>query len=223
MHQLHSIRQGFSSSLTRQVQVIQMKFKNNNVFDPAKHELDPVQCLKERRKNMPPIILDIRSQDEYKEKHLIGAYSFPGEYLKNSMSQIPPYAQVILYGDSDDTKTIEYVKLMAENKFTDVSYVKGGLDALLEALKASDEEVILSDVPEEKWEGKIEEVLNQKIRPALAADGGGLQVTKIEKDRVHIHYEGACRGCASAATGTLNFIRNTLSTSLNHEIDVVMA
>jgi len=40
---------------------------------------------------------------------------------------------------------------------------------------------------------------------------------------VYINYQGACNGCASAATGTLNFIRNALSTSLNHDIDVVMA
>ncbi len=200
-----------------------MKFTNNNVFDPSKHEIEASKCLAERKKNMPPIILDIRTQDDYKDSHLIGAYSFPAEFLKNNMKQIPPYAQVILYADGNDGETAEHVKLLVDNKFTDVSYVKGGLEALLTTLRESKDEVILSEVPEDQWSGKIEEVLNEKIRPTLAADGGGLQVVKIEKDQVHIHYEGACRGCASAATGTLNFIRNTLSTSLNHDIEVVMA
>ena len=200
-----------------------MKFTNKNVFEASKHEITPEQCLKERKKNMPPIILDLRSQEAYKKEHLIGAYSLPAENLKDMLTQIPPYAQIILYGDDNDAAAAESVELMVNNRFTDVSYVKGGVDALMSALKNASDEIILSQFPEEQWEAKIEGVLNEKIRPTLAADGGGLQVVKIEKERVHIHYEGACQGCASAATGTLNFIRNTLSTSLNHEIDVVMA
>jgi Fe-S cluster biogenesis protein NfuA/rhodanese-related sulfurtransferase len=200
-----------------------MKFTNQNVFDAARHEIEPEQCLKERKKKMPPIILDIRSKEEYAKEHLIGSYSFPEEYLKSNLTQIPPYAQVILYADENDQKTADAVKLMVDNKFTDVAYVKGGIQKLLSALKESNDEIILSSFPESEWQEKIENTLDEKIRPVLASDGGGLQVVKIEKDKVYIHYQGACQGCASAATGTLNFIRNTLSTSLNHEIDVVMA
>lgn len=200
-----------------------MKFTNKNVFDPEKHEIKPEQCLIERKKNMPPIILDIRSPEDYKKRHLVGAYSFPVERLQNNLTQIPPYAQIILYADGNDALTAKSVELMVKNKFSDVSYVKGGIEKLFDAIKNSRDEVVLSDLPEEQWEAKIEDVLNERIRPTLAADGGGLQIVRIEKDRVHIHYEGACHGCASAATGTLNYIRNTLSTSLNHEIDVVMA
>lgn len=200
-----------------------MKFTNKNVFDPVKHAIEPEVCLKERRKQMPPIILDIRSQDDYKERHLVGAYSFPGEYLKDNLMQIPPYAQIILYGDSDEERTIGFVKLLFENKFSDVSYVTGGIDKLLEALNNTNDEVILDTLPKEEWPQRIEAVLDEKIRPTLAADGGGLSVLKIEEDKVFINYEGACKGCASAATGTLNFIRNTLSTSLNHEIEVISA
>jgi Fe-S cluster biogenesis protein NfuA/rhodanese-related sulfurtransferase len=200
-----------------------MKFTNKNVFEAERHAIQPEQCLKERKKKMPPIILDIRSKEDYANDHLIGSYSFPEEHLKTNLTQIPPYAQVILYADSDDQKTVESVKLLVDNKFTDVSYVEGGLEKLLAAIKDSKEEIILSDFPEEEWSAKIESILNEKIRPVLASDGGGLEVVKIEKDQVFINYQGACQGCASAATGTLNFIKNTLSTSLNHEIDVVMA
>ena len=94
---------------------------------------------------------------------------------------------------------------------------------MLSTLKESKDEIILTDIPESHWQEKIEGVLSDKVRPALANDGGGLQIVKIEQNKVYIHYEGACSGCASAATGTLNFIRNTLSTSLNHEVDVIMA
>lgn len=200
-----------------------MKFTNKNVFEKEKHLISPEVCLKERKKNSPPIILDVRSQDEYKQGHLIGAYSLPAEYIEANLTQIPPYAQIIIYGDSDDEKTAESAKLMVDNRFTDVSFVEGGIDKLMEALKASSDEVILSDLPQEEWEGRIETVLNEKVRPTLASDGGGLTVVKIENDKVYINYEGACRGCASAATGTLNFIKNALSTSLNHDIEVISA
>jgi Fe-S cluster biogenesis protein NfuA/rhodanese-related sulfurtransferase len=200
-----------------------MKFTNKNEFDPSRHEIKPEDCLRERKKNTPPLILDIRPQEDYKAQHLIGAYSLPATFIEQNLNQIPPYAQIILYGDGDNEKTVASVRLMVDNKFTDVSFVEGGADALLEALRQSPDEVILDDLPKEEWEGRIESILNEKVRPTLAADGGGLSVRKIDGDRVYINYEGACRGCASAATGTLNFIKNVLSTSLNHEIEVISA
>ncbi len=200
-----------------------MKFVNNNVFDKSRHEIDSKKCLDERKKNMPPIILDLRSQDDYKAEHLIGAHSIPAEALNNNINQIPPYAQIILYADADDEKTAESAKMLVENKFSDVSFVKGGISGLLKELEDSKDEVILSKVPKEEWPKKIEDVLTDKVRPTLASDGGGLEVVKIDEDKVYINYQGACNGCASAATGTLNFIKNTLSISLNHEIEVIMA
>lgn len=200
-----------------------MKFVNKNVFDQSRHAIDSATCLRERKKNMPPIIIDIRSQDEYKEGHLIGAYSLPAEFLKSNLSQIPPYAQIIVYGADKDNSAVEQVELLVNNKFSDVSFVKGGYVELIEALKNDTDELILANIPKEEWGEKIEGVLNEKVRPTLAADGGGLKVIKIEEDNVYINYEGACSGCASAATGTLNFIKNTLSIALNHEINVISA
>jgi len=198
-----------------------MKFVNKNVFDQSRHVIDPIICLKERKKNTPPIILDIRPQDEYKVGHLIGAYSLPAEFLQSNLSQIPPYAQIVLYGDEKDDSTVEQVELLVNNKFSDVSFVKGGYAELAEALKNAKDEMILANIPKEEWPTIIEKVLNDKVRPTLAADGGGLSVIKIEEDNVYINYEGACSGCASAATGTLSFIKNALSISLNHDINVI--
>ena len=147
----------------------------------------------------------------------------PSSVLKDNLLRIPPYARIILYGGGNDEETAESVKMMVENRFSNVAFVEGGVDSILESLNASNDEVILANVPKENWSAKIESTLDDKVRPALAADGGGLEVVKIEEDKVYINYQGACSGCASAATGTLNFIRNALSTSLNHDIDVVMA
>ncbi len=200
-----------------------MKFKNQNVFDAKKYALDANACLIQRKKvSMPPIIIDLRSPEEYARDHLIGAHSLPLEYLKDHIRQLPPYAKIILYADQDET-AIESLRLLKENNFNDLHFVAGGYTKLMETLKATSDEVFLVDYPKEEWETRIEHVLSDKVRPALAADGGGLRIEKIEDGKVYIHYEGACSGCPSSKTGTLNFIRNSLRIALNYDIEVEIA
>jgi NifU-like protein len=71
----------------------------------------------------------------------------------------------------------------------------------------------------------VEKVLDQYVRPHLAADGGSVEVEdiEIEDETVHvvINYGGACRGCASAATGTLGYIEKTLQEQLDSSIRVI--
>lgn len=201
-----------------------MKFNNKNEFKPDDYMIDAETLLLERKKSsMPPIIIDLRPADDYESGHVIGAHSLPAEFLKDHLHQIPPYAPIILYGDEDDSKTGESAKLLRDNRFTDYKFVEGGYDVIIAAIKASDSEIFLSDFPEDQWGEKIEEILTDKVRPALAADGGGLSVESIEGNKVTINYQGACNGCPSAKTGTLNFIKNALSVSLNHEIEVEIA
>jgi len=200
-----------------------MKFVNKNDFDESNHAIEAKEVLEERRKPTAPIILDVRSKDDYDGNHLVGAHSLPPELLKTTFKQIPLYAKIILYGDAEDAKTAESAKLLVDNRFNDVSFVKGGLDNIMAALESSPDEIVLANIPEEEWGAKIEDVLTEKVRPTLASDGGGLTVAKIDGAKVYINYQGACSGCASAATGTLNYIRHTLSTALNHDIEVIMA
>ena len=56
----------------------------------------------------------------------------------------------------------------------------------------------------------IESVLDQFVRPALAADGGGVEVMDFLNNTVYISYSGHCAGCAGALHGTLSFIQATL-------------
>jgi Fe-S cluster biogenesis protein NfuA len=46
---------------------------------------------------------------------------------------------------------------------------------------------------------RIERVLDQKVRPDLEADGGGIELVGIDPDRiVQVRLTGACQGCASS-------------------------
>jgi len=44
---------------------------------------------------------------------------------------------------------------------------------------------------------KVEEVLN-KIRPALVADGGNVELVDVNNGTVKVRLTGACAGCAMA-------------------------
>ncbi len=44
---------------------------------------------------------------------------------------------------------------------------------------------------------KVEEVLN-KIRPALMADGGNVELVDVNNGTVKVRLTGACGGCAMA-------------------------
>jgi Fe-S cluster biogenesis protein NfuA len=44
---------------------------------------------------------------------------------------------------------------------------------------------------------RVEEAL-KKIRPALEADGGGIELVDIEDGVVRVRLQGACKGCMGA-------------------------
>ena len=66
-------------------------------------------------------------------------------------------------------------------------------------------------------------MLDQKVRPALAGDGGGLQVLGIDGFTVKIRYQGACGSCPSSISGTLMAIEGLLKRDVNPSINVVPA
>jgi len=100
----------------------------------------------------------------------------------------------------------------------------------IEFLKSFDkklipEETIKPPTAEEENEllKKINELLDQKVRPALAGDGGGLEVLSVDGFTVSIRYQGACGSCPSAISGTLMAIEGLLRRDINPAIEVVAA
>ena len=66
----------------------------------------------------------------------------------------------------------------------------------------------------------VEAVLDESVRPALANDGGGLEVIEVDGQIVRIRYQGACGGCPSSTGGTLRVIENHLRSQLDPNIKV---
>lgn len=68
---------------------------------------------------------------------------------------------------------------------------------------------------------KVNEVVDRFVRPALASDGGGLEIMDIEGNAVLVRYQGACGGCASSTRGTLMAIENLLRDQVDPNLTVV--
>lgn len=100
----------------------------------------------------------------------------------------------------------------------------------IEFLKGFDEEQIpgenkveTSAKDDDELLRQVNELLDQKVRPALAGDGGGLEVIGVDGFTVKIRYQGACGSCPSAISGTLMAIEGLLRRDLNPAIEVIAA
>lgn len=68
---------------------------------------------------------------------------------------------------------------------------------------------------------RINEILDERIRPALAGDGGWLEVLGLQENTLTIRYQGACGSCPSSITGTLMAIEGMIKQEVDPEIEVV--
>ncbi|NOY14214.1 MAG: iron-sulfur cluster assembly scaffold protein NifU [Deltaproteobacteria bacterium] len=69
----------------------------------------------------------------------------------------------------------------------------------------------------------IEAALDEHIRPALASDGGGIELEDVQPGengtiQVSLRYQGSCKGCAGSVTGTLTFVEQTLRREVSDKI-----
>src|SRR5688572_2286690 len=67
---------------------------------------------------------------------------------------------------------------------------------------------------------QINDLLDERVRPALAGDGGGLQILSLENKALRIRYQGACGSCPSSVAGTLRAIENLLQSEVDEELQV---
>ena len=68
---------------------------------------------------------------------------------------------------------------------------------------------------------QINGLLDERIRPYLASDGGWLEVVDLVDNTLSIRYEGACGSCPSSLTGTLMAIENMIKEEIDPAIEVI--
>lgn len=57
---------------------------------------------------------------------------------------------------------------------------------------------------------RVEKVIEEDVRPALAMDGGDIELLDIEDDVVVVRLQGACQGCPAAGMTLQYGVQNML-------------
>lgn len=68
---------------------------------------------------------------------------------------------------------------------------------------------------------QINDLLDERIRPYLAGDGGWLEIEELKDHVLRIRYQGACGSCPSSLTGTLMAIENMIKEEIDPDIEVI--
>ena len=68
---------------------------------------------------------------------------------------------------------------------------------------------------------KINEILDERVRPALMGDGGYIEVLGLNEQTLSIRYQGACGSCPSSLTGTLMAIEGMLKQEVDPDLEVI--
>jgi len=68
---------------------------------------------------------------------------------------------------------------------------------------------------------RINELLDEKVRPYLMGDGGYIEIVDLKDHTLSIRYQGACGSCPSSLSGTLMAIESMLKTEVDPEMEVV--
>ena len=68
---------------------------------------------------------------------------------------------------------------------------------------------------------RIDKMLDDMIRPSLQMDGGDIEILDFTDNVLTIRYMGACGGCPSSMSGTLEAIRSIVKDEIHQDIEIV--
>ena len=104
------------------------------------------------------------------------------------------------------------------NKYDDVSWdeIKHIVISLINDFYSSGKEFVIDKSPFEddqnlgEIEKKIVKILDQKIRPAVAKDGGDIKFKEFKDGVVIVQLQGSCSGCPSSTMTLKQGVQNLL-------------
>ena len=104
------------------------------------------------------------------------------------------------------------------NKYDDIEWeeIKHIVISLINDFYSSGKECVIENNLEESFENlkeiekKIIQILNQKIRPAVAKDGGDIRFKEFKDGIVKVQLQGSCSGCPSSKMTLKQGVENLL-------------
>ena len=115
------------------------------------------------------------------------------------------------------------------NKYDDISWdeIKHIAISLINDFYSSGKEFVIDKSPFEsdqnlgEIEKKIVQILDQKIRPAVAKDGGDIKFKEFKDGIVMVQLQGSCSGCPSSTMTLKQGVQNLLCHYLPEVKEVV--
>ena len=130
--------------------------------------------------------------------------------LASALFQLPGVARVFLGGefvtvtksDLADWQALrpEVLGVIMEHFVSGRPVVEGAHDAADEDVAEADREIV----------DQIKELLDTRVRPAVASDGGDIVFRGYREGVVLLHMQGACSGCPSSSATLKHGIENML-------------
>ena len=104
------------------------------------------------------------------------------------------------------------------NKYDDIEWeeIKHIVISLINDFYSSGKECVIENNLEESFENlkdiekKIIQILDQKIRPAVAKDGGDIKFKEFKNGVVKVQLQGSCSGCPSSTMTLKQGVQNLL-------------
>ena len=104
------------------------------------------------------------------------------------------------------------------NKYDDIEWeeIKHIIISLINDFYSSGKECVIENNLEESFENlkdiekKIIQILDQKIRPAVAKDGGDIKFKEFKDGIVKVQLQGSCSGCPSSTMTLKQGVQNLL-------------
>ena len=100
-----------------------------------------------------------------------------------------------------------------------MEHLQSGIPVLDYGLKP-EIQTIDDDSPEAPIVKKVKELLDTRVRPAVAQDGGDIVFYGFEKGVVYLHMQGACAGCPSSTITLKMGIENLLRHYIPEVVEV---
>jgi Fe-S cluster biogenesis protein NfuA len=67
----------------------------------------------------------------------------------------------------------------------------------------------------------VKNVIDSKVKPMLALDGGGIEFIKVKDSVAYVQLTGACVGCSSSGNTLKYGVEKELKTMIHPELTVV--
>lgn len=74
---------------------------------------------------------------------------------------------------------------------------------------------------DEDLQSPVSSIIEKKIAPMLARDGGAIQLLQIKDARVFVQLQGACVGCSASGSTLKYIVEKELKAAIHPELEIV--